>query len=735
MRGGFALALWALALSSLVTLAGGDVTYTRLSDGVATPAHVTAMDEAMYFDFVLPPATDAMLTLDVLDGDADLYVLGPTYPASTGFLPGRFAYTWYSVHSAMTDDLVYISSREELAGNGTGGTFRVGVWGWSSAGAGGAAGSEWTLRLDLIPGGRNNTAAQAAAMTGLYDACCGGVNSCAAWNDAGGRSADACHVRGMLCDAAGDIRHLRLVNEGLNCHLDGAVVSSLASIFATTERVELGNNPNLRVRSGAGNGAVLLESIYRAAPSLTHLHVTGSPVFDDGDDDGVTFSPAVCAATPPGLVSLRMSNSGLRGPMPDGCVITAALRDAELHDNHLSGALPAVPVGSALSVFTAYRNDLEGSVPASYARRASDLTIFLVSQNRLEGTLPAFGGASQPALHSFNARSNLLEGSVPVGLLGARSDALYELDLGDNRLTGTLPDDALSGRTLRRLALRSNALTGAVPSAQAGPNLKVLDLGQNSLSGDPFTEGVTRAPLLEQLYLDENRLEGTLPSVTAEGNGGTGTHLVKFISLKWFYAQGNRLSGTVPSDHARLRVFTAPMDLYKRWYDVRDNRLDGPAPEWTVPIVRYSAVVGVRLSGNTFECPISRELQSVDPDLECWDPETMAPPAPGQMTRGNGTRLLPEPVPTNVATGGSGPIRSETLDDFAVSAISFSVTVVFIALLMSVVVRIARARREALARRRLREFQLSGAFDLEDADDGDDDRGSRRTSREFHHRV
>ena len=734
MRGGFALALRALALSSLVVLAGGDVTYTRLTDGVDTPPHVTAMDEAMYFDFDLPPRTDAVLTLDVLDGDADLYVLGPTIPATTGVLPSPSYRTWYSIHSASTDDIVYISSREASAGNGTGGIFRVGVWGWSSAGVGGAAGSEWTLRVDLVPGGRNNTAAQATAMTGVYDACCGDDGSCAAWNLAGGRTADVCHVRGMLCDASGDVRHLRLVNERLRCHLDGAVLAALASVFATAERVELGNNPNLRVTSGSGNGAALLEALYLAAPSLTHLHVSGSPVFDDGDDDGATFSQSACAATPSGLVSLRLSNSGLRGPVPDGRVVTATLRDAQLHENRLNGTLPAVPHGSALSVFTAYRNRLEGSVPASYATRAGDLTVFLVSHNRLEGTLPAFGGVAQPALHSFSARSNLLEGSVPVGLLGARADALYELDLGDNRLTGTLPDDALSGRTLRRLALRLNALTGTVPSLQAGPNLRVLDLGQNALSGDPFTEGVTRAPLLEQLYLDDNNLEGTLPSVTAERNGGTGMHLVKFSSLKWFYAQGNRLFGTVPSDHARLRVFTAPMDAYRRWYDVRDNRLDGPAPEWTVPLVRYSAVVSVRLSGNMFECPISSVFQSVDPNLECWDPETMAPPAPGQMTRGNGTRLLPEPVPTDVATGDSGPITSRTLDDFVVSTISFSATVALFALLGCAVTRMARARREALARRRWREFQLAGAFDFEDDDVGDD-RGSRRTSRGFDRRV
>ena len=353
MRGGFALALRALALSSLVVLAGGDVTYTRLTDGVDTPPHVTAMDEAMYFDFDLPPRTDAVLTLDVLDGDADLYVLGPTIPATTGVLPSPSYRTWYSIHSASTDDIVYISSREASAGNGTGGIFRVGVWGWSSAGAGGAAGSEWTLRVDLVPGGRNNTAAQATAMTGVYDACCGDDGSCAAWNLAGGRTADACHVRGMLCDASGDVRHLRLVNERLRCHLDGAVLAALASVFATAERVELGNNPNLRVTSGSGNGAALLEALYLAAPSLTHLHVSGSPVFDDGDDDGATFSQSACAATPSGLVSLRLSNSGLRGPVPDGCVVTATLRDAQLDDNRLNGTLPAVPHGSALSVFTA----------------------------------------------------------------------------------------------------------------------------------------------------------------------------------------------------------------------------------------------------------------------------------------------------------------------------------------------------------------------------------------------
>ena len=96
---------------------------------------------------------------------------------------------------------------------------------------------------------------------------------------------------------------------------------------------------------------------------------------------------------------------------------------------------------------------------------------------------------------------------------------------------------------------------------------------------------------------------------------------------------------------------------------------------------------------------------------------------------------LPEPRPHERRDGRFGScITSRTLDDFVVSTISFSATVALFALLGCAVTRMARARREALARRRWREFQLAGAFDFEDDDVGDD-RGSRRTSRGFDRRV
>ena len=69
-----------------------------LADGVESAAYVTARGEAKYFEFVLPAATDALVTVTMLDGDADLYVLGPNYHSRT---PGTVLAGWWSTHLSL----------------------------------------------------------------------------------------------------------------------------------------------------------------------------------------------------------------------------------------------------------------------------------------------------------------------------------------------------------------------------------------------------------------------------------------------------------------------------------------------------------------------------------------------------------------------------------------------------------------------------------------------------------
>jgi hypothetical protein len=70
--------LLAALLSIHCAAMGAAPAETELTAGVAVSG-TTAKNEAAFFQFTLAPYEDAVLTLTMLDGDADVYVLGPSY--------------------------------------------------------------------------------------------------------------------------------------------------------------------------------------------------------------------------------------------------------------------------------------------------------------------------------------------------------------------------------------------------------------------------------------------------------------------------------------------------------------------------------------------------------------------------------------------------------------------------------------------------------------------------------
>ena len=75
------------ALSIHCAAMGAAPAETELTAGVAVNG-TTAKNEAAFFHFTLAPYEDAVLTLTMLDGDADVYVLGPRNSRQTGFGAG-----------------------------------------------------------------------------------------------------------------------------------------------------------------------------------------------------------------------------------------------------------------------------------------------------------------------------------------------------------------------------------------------------------------------------------------------------------------------------------------------------------------------------------------------------------------------------------------------------------------------------------------------------------------------
>ena len=86
----------------------------------------------------------------------------------------------------------------------------------------------------------------------------------------------------------------------------------------------------------------------------------------------------------------------------------------------------------------------------------SSIYHFAVAQNRLHGTLPPDVGLTLPNLKNFWGGSNLFTGPIPLSF--SNSSHLRSLDLGQNGLTGTVPQNLASLQSLEVLSFDGNSL-------------------------------------------------------------------------------------------------------------------------------------------------------------------------------------------------------------------------------------------------------------------------------------
>ena len=155
----FALALAFVAVVSVIegALAQASPAYvTVATDGTPTSARTLGRDEYAYFQFSLSAKNDVDVTVDVLDGDADLFVLRPCVNAADcARVPSDAAYDYPSVNGHGRDEVfVRGADLDENLDVGSTKYFRIGVHGWS------AHGSTFTLAVTEVPNDRALSAAQ-----------------------------------------------------------------------------------------------------------------------------------------------------------------------------------------------------------------------------------------------------------------------------------------------------------------------------------------------------------------------------------------------------------------------------------------------------------------------------------------------------------------------------------------------------------------------------------------------
>ncbi|XP_065035183.1 receptor-like protein EIX2 [Musa acuminata AAA Group] len=197
------------------------------------------------------------------------------------------------------------------------------------------------------------------------------------------------------------------------------------------------------------------------------------------------------AAIPPSvnLTHLDLCNSGFYGVIPD------AIGDL--------GSLTFLDLGG---------NQLEGIVPRSMVdlRRLKELHM---PGNQLTGNLSDLL-EQMTNLIILDLRSNLFYGSMPSSV--GKFSNLTELNLAGNSVGGVLSQVHFENLTrLRLLDLRDNPITISIGQSWVPPfQLRLVDLTKCQL-GPQFPEWLQFQTQIEELYLADCKIAGTMPVYTS----------------------------------------------------------------------------------------------------------------------------------------------------------------------------------------------------------------------------
>ncbi|XP_044946738.1 probable inactive receptor kinase RLK902 [Hordeum vulgare subsp. vulgare] len=223
-------------------------------------------------------------------------------------------------------------------------------------------------------------------------------------------------------------------------------------------------------------------------------------------------------------------------------------------------------------------------------------------------------------------------GASPCGWRGVGCDnstgggRVVALQLPGAGLVGQLPAGTVGNLTaIRTLSLRSNALTGGIPTdiGNCG-ELRYLYLQDNRLAGE-IPEGFFSLGLLQRLVLSNNRFTG---EVSPEFN--------KLPRLATLYLENNALNGTLPAD-----LHLPNLQLF----NVSDNQLNGPVPA-SLAGRPASAFGGTALCG----APLSPCANTAPPP---------PPPSP-----------LPLPPPASPEDSKSGKLSTAAIAGIAAGAVA-----------------------------------------------------------------
>ncbi|CAN6333781.1 unnamed protein product [Urochloa humidicola] len=327
------------------------------------------------------------------------------------------------------------------------------------------------------------------------------------------------------------------------------VIPSLGTL-TSLQRVILFNNRRLEARD------------WTFISSLTNCTQLAMLVLDRNNLQGKL--PSVVANLSRNLEYLVLGSNHITGTIPSGISDLIGLSILYLENNLLTGAIPD-SIGKLHNLFALNlsKNRFYGKIPTSIGN-LDKLSELYLQENHLKGTIPAeLGGCEN--LVALKLSSNNFYGPIPQGLFAKLSNSLL-LDLSNNHLTHSIPDDVGSLINLESLNISNNNISGKIPPTLASCELlqslhlegnflegqipltleslkgiKEMDFSQNDFSGE-IPEFFELFNSLEYLNLSFNNFDGPLPMKGIFAN-----------ATSRLFLQGNpRLCTATPTRHIPL---------------------------------------------------------------------------------------------------------------------------------------------------------------------------------------
>ncbi|XVF32249.1 hypothetical protein REPUB_Repub17cG0065200 [Reevesia pubescens] len=160
------------------------------------------------------------------------------------------------------------------------------------------------------------------------------------------------------------------------------------------------------------------------------------------------------------LVSLQLPSANLSGSLPRELGEFSMLQSLYLNINSLSGTIPLeLGYSSSLSDIDLSDNLLTGVLPPSIWNLCDRLVSLKLHGNSLSGSLP------EPALPNSTCKN------------------LQSLDFGNNKFSGNFPEFITRFQALKQLDLSGNMLSGSIPDSLATLNFEKLNLSHNNFTG------------------------------------------------------------------------------------------------------------------------------------------------------------------------------------------------------------------------------------------------------------